>query len=86
VVVDVLEQCATIGDLHHALSNGVMTRGDVYAELAEVVTGSKPGRRSADETIVFDSTGTALQDAAACAIVYEKAIADGQAVSIALGE
>src|SRR5262249_51729366 len=36
VVTDVLEQCATIGDLHHALLAGVMERGDVRAELADV--------------------------------------------------
>jgi len=73
VVVDVLEQCATIGDLHHAIAAGLMTRDDVHAELAEVVTGSKPGRTSEDEIIVFDSTGTALQDVAAAAVIYEMA-------------
>jgi alanine dehydrogenase len=85
VVADVLEQCAAIGDLHHAFALGIMKRDDVYAELAEIVSGSKPGRRSDDEIIVFDSTGTALQDVAAAAIVYEKALADGSARSVALG-
>src|SRR5207245_10848636 len=45
-VVDVLEQCAAIGELHHALNAGLMERAGVHAELAEVVAGSKPGRRS----------------------------------------
>ena len=73
VVTDVLEQCAAIGDLHHALAAGVMTRGDVHAELAELVpAASRPGRRTAEEITVFDSTGTALQDVAAAAVVYEK--------------
>ncbi len=74
VVVDIIEQAATIGDLHHALDAGVMTLEDVHAELGEVVAGRMPGRTSAAETIVFDSTGTAWQDVAAAAIVYEKAI------------
>jgi alanine dehydrogenase len=73
VVVDILEQCATIGELHHALAGGLMTRADVHAELGEVVAGRKPGRTSTDEVIIFDSTGTALQDVAAAAVVYEKA-------------
>jgi alanine dehydrogenase len=77
VVVDVLEQCAMIGDLHHALAQGAMTKADVYAELGEVVAGLKPGRTSAEETIIFDSTGTALQDVAAAVIVYEKAMETG---------
>jgi alanine dehydrogenase len=85
VVVDVLEQCATIGDLHHALAAGVMTRADVHADLAEVVAGRRPGRRRADEVVIFDSTGTALQDVAAAWLVYERAVARGVGVRIDLG-
>jgi ornithine cyclodeaminase/alanine dehydrogenase-like protein (mu-crystallin family) len=73
IVTDVLEQCAAMGDLHHALETGVVTRADVYAELGEVVAGRKRGRESDKEIIVFDSTGMALQDVAAAALVYEKA-------------
>jgi alanine dehydrogenase len=86
VVVDVLDQCAAIGELHHALDAGAVTRERVHAELADVVTGRKPGRRSADEITVFDSTGTALQDVAAAAIVYEKAVAAGAGLSVSFGE
>jgi len=73
VVADVLEQCAEIGDLHHAIAAGLMQRGDVHAELAEVVAGKKAGRTSQEEITIFDSTGTALQDVAAAAVVYERA-------------
>ena len=65
VFVDILEQAATMGDLHHAIAAGVMTREDVEGELADVICGRVAGRRSEDEVIVFDSTGTALQDLAA---------------------
>jgi len=85
LVVDVLEQCARIGDLHHALDAGAMARDDVHAELADVVSGRRPGRRSLDEITVFDSTGTALEDVAAAAVLYERAIARGGAREIALG-
>ena len=78
VVVDVLEQCATIGDLHHALKSGVMERDDVHAELGAIVGGLSPGRTRDEEVIVFDSTGTALQDVAAGALVYRKAVESGQ--------
>ena len=74
VVVDILEQAAAIGDLHHAIDAGAMTTNDVHAELADVVSGRIKGRHSADEVIVFDSTGTALQDVAAAALVYRKAL------------
>ncbi|MGH9837618.1 MAG: ornithine cyclodeaminase family protein [Blastocatellia bacterium] len=82
VVVDSLEQCVVIGDLHHAIAQGLMTRADVHAELGEVIAGVKPGRESRDEVIVFDSTGTALQDVAAAAIVYEKAVNTGRGVKL----
>src|SRR5262249_48519989 len=86
VVTDVLEQCAEIGDLHHALAAGALSRDGVHAELAELVTGRKRGRRSADEITIFDSTGTALQDVAAAALVFEKAVAAGVGLAVALGE
>jgi alanine dehydrogenase len=84
VVADVLEQCATIGELHHALECGLLTRQRVHGELGEVVAGRKPGRESDLEVIVFDSTGTALQDVAAAAIVYEKAIRAGRGLCLDL--
>ena len=77
VVVDVLEQCAAIGDLHHAIEAGVMSKSDVYAELGGIVSGRTPGRASDEEIIIFDSTGTALQDVAAASVVYEKALGAG---------
>lgn len=82
LVVDVLEQCAEIGELQHALAAGLMTRADVHAELADVVAGRRPGRTREDEITVFDSTGTALQDVAAAVAVYERACATGRGVDV----
>ncbi|HMG34020.1 MAG TPA: ornithine cyclodeaminase family protein [Blastocatellia bacterium] len=86
VVVDLLDQCAVIGELHHALKAGLLTRQQVDAELGEIISGKKAGRESDDEIIIFDSTGTALQDVAAAAIVYEKALSNGAGVVINLAE
>ena len=86
LVVDLLEQCATIGDLHHALAAGVMTTAGVHAELGEVVAGKKPGRTSPDEITIFDSTGMALQDVAAAAAVYTSAYAAGRGLRVVLGD
>ncbi len=85
VVVDLLEQCAVMGDLHHAIVAGVMARESIHAELAEVVSGQKRGRRSAEEITVFDSTGTALQDVAAAWLVYQRAVAEGLGTRVLLG-
>jgi ornithine cyclodeaminase/alanine dehydrogenase-like protein (mu-crystallin family) len=77
VVTDLTAQCEHLGDLHHALASGARA----YAELAEIVAGTKPGREHDAETIIFDSTGMALQDVAAAAIVYERAVAAGRGLS-----
>jgi ornithine cyclodeaminase/alanine dehydrogenase-like protein (mu-crystallin family) len=74
VIADVVAQCVAMGDLHHAIAAGAMRPGDVHAELAELVTGAKPGRTSEDQVTIFDSTGTALEDVAAAASIYEKAM------------
>jgi ornithine cyclodeaminase/alanine dehydrogenase-like protein (mu-crystallin family) len=73
VVADVLAQCAVMGDLHHAIAAGAMTADRVRAELGDVVVGTKRGRSRDDEIVIFDSTGTAIQDVASAAIVYERA-------------
>jgi alanine dehydrogenase len=54
-----------------------MQKGDVYAELSEIIAGHRPGRTSDDEIIVFDSSGVAIEDAVASVAVYEKARAGG---------
>ena len=77
VVADHLEQCCAIGDTHHAITAGLMRQADVYAELSEIVAGRKPGRTSASETFIFDSTGVAIEDAVSAVAVYEKACETG---------
>jgi ornithine cyclodeaminase/alanine dehydrogenase-like protein (mu-crystallin family) len=86
VVVDDLDQCATIGDLHHAIALGVLTRDDVRATLGEVIAGLKPGRGDDDEIVVFDSTGVAIEDVAAAALAYERAISEGSGLTVRLAD
>lgn len=73
LVVDLIDQCANIGELHHALEAGVMTRTDVVAELGAIVAGTEHPKFSTDDVIIFDSTGSAIQDVAAAGIIYERA-------------
>jgi len=82
LVVDLLEQCAEIGELQHALGAGLLTRERVHAEIADVVAGRRPGRTGAEEITIFDSSGTALQDVAAAVVVYEKARAAGRGLEV----
>jgi ornithine cyclodeaminase/alanine dehydrogenase-like protein (mu-crystallin family) len=77
VVVDVLAQCLEMGDLRHAVRAGAMRPQDVHAGLGAILVGTAPGRTSDDEVFVFDSTGTALQDVASAAALYERACRRG---------
>ena len=62
-----------------------MKATDVHAQLGQLITGQRLRRTADDETFVFDSTGTALQDVAATATVYERAVQAGRGRRLALG-
>lgn len=84
VVADVLDQCAVMGDIHHALTAGTIQLADVHGQLSELVAGAKPGRMSDQQVTIFDSTGTALEDVAAAAAIYEKAVSEPGVRTVAL--
>ncbi len=73
VVVDLVSQCVTQGELHHAVDAGCMTVDDVYAEIGEIAAGWKPGRTSDDEITVADLTGVGVLDAAVANVVADAA-------------
>ena len=73
VVVDLLAQSSTMGDLHHAIRSGAMCSTDIHGELADLIGGTIAGRTCSSERFVFDSTGIALQDLAAAEMIYERA-------------
>jgi len=75
---------ATTGDLHHAIDCGAFACDEVHAELGDIVARRKPGRQSEAEAILFDSSGVALGDVAAAALVCERAIELGGGASIRL--
>ena len=77
VVVDSLDQCAVIGDLHHALEAGAITRDAVHAELVDLIAGRVAGRATPEEITLFDSTGVALEDVGAALVVYQRALERG---------
>ena len=84
VIVDDLQQCAAMGELHHALDAGLVTASHVAGDLAAVVAGRVAGRQNEREITIFDSTGTALEDVAAAALVFDRAAGAEDAVSIEL--
>ncbi len=71
VFCDDWTQASHNGDLVHAVEAGVLQRDDV-TELGAVLAGDAEGRRSADESTVFDSTGLAIQDLAVALAAFEQ--------------
>ncbi len=84
VVADSIDQCAEIGELHHAIDAGLMTRDDVFAELGDIVAGTTEPAFGRDDIVVFDSTGIAIQDVAAAGLIYQRSIAHGVGTSLRL--
>lgn len=83
VVADSLPQCLRLGEIHHAVETGVITKEKV-TELGEITAGLKPGRSSEDEIIVCDLTGVGVQDVAAASLVVERAKAVGRGERITI--
>jgi len=73
LVVDDFENASALGGIAKPISSGELSRGDIYAELGELVAGGKPGRVSDGEVTVFISSGLAIQDIAAAQMVFKRA-------------
>jgi alanine dehydrogenase len=81
IVVDSLEQCRRIGEIQHALGQGLIDESKLHGEIGEIVNGDKSGRESDTEITLFDSTGLSAQDIAAAKIVYDAAKEKGLGIS-----
>jgi alanine dehydrogenase len=74
---EVLERSGVYVDSREAAleeSGDVIAAGEIFAEIGEVVSGAKPGRRSAEEITLFKSLGLAVEDVATAELVYHKAL------------
>jgi ornithine cyclodeaminase/alanine dehydrogenase-like protein (mu-crystallin family) len=69
---------AEAGDFLLARGEGKVADDHILGELGEVLEGSVPGRRTGDEITLFKSLGIAVEDLAAGAHVYRKALAAGR--------
>lgn len=63
---------AEAGDLLQPLARGVIARGSIRAELADLICARHAGRKSAHEITLFKSVGTALEDLCAARLVFER--------------
>lgn len=63
VVADSIEQCLLRGEIHQAITAGLLEPADVV-ELGNVISGAAPGRTDDNQITMADLTGVAVQDLA----------------------
>jgi alanine dehydrogenase len=82
IVIDNWEQASHSGEINVPLSEGVITKENIYSELGEIVLGNKKGRENETEITVFDSTGLAIQDLFMANYVFKKSGGLGKEVDL----
>lgn len=84
-VIDSRKDCLDhAGDFMIAEKEGAIAR-DSIAEIAEVVSGKRPGRRSDDEITYYKSIGVPIQDFVTARHIERLAIAAGKGTEIEIG-
>jgi len=73
ILVDDIDACASGGDLNHALRAGTLTKEQVHADLADLAAGRKRARLTEEELVIFDSSGSGVQDVATAWAAYQEA-------------
>jgi ornithine cyclodeaminase len=75
IVIDDFGQfrAGKLGALRPHIDQGLVSEETVYAELAEIVVGKKPGRERDDETILFWHRGLSLSDISLAAAMLRRA-------------
>ncbi len=72
-VADSLSQTRRLGELHHAISAGIVAADTVFPELGQIVLNKAKFRRQAEDITFCDLTGTGVQDTAIARLATERA-------------
>ena len=70
LAVDRLTQCASFGELKHAL-DAKLIRREKAIPLGEIIAGLQPGRTSDSQITIADLTGVGFQDTAIASAVFD---------------
>jgi alanine dehydrogenase len=68
-----------------ALKAGVVSESDLAGEIGDVLIGKAPGRATAEEITIFDSSGLAVQDIICAQYVYRQACEQNVGIYVDLG-
>ncbi len=76
-VCDRLSQVRVLGELHHAIEQGLVSGEAEFPELGEVIAGARSGRTDDTQITLADLTGTGVQDTAIATLARERCEAAG---------
>jgi ornithine cyclodeaminase/alanine dehydrogenase-like protein (mu-crystallin family) len=82
VVLDKWKIAKGSADIKELIKDGFLDEDRVHAELHQLVSGTKPGRESDREIILFRTDGLVTQDVAIAYAVYQTAIERGLGVTL----
>ena len=82
VVLDSWEMNMQMPVFRGMVEQGLFGRERLYAEIAEIVSGKKPGRAHAEERILVHTTGLVAHDIALAHYVYVKAKEQGRGIRL----
>ncbi|AJI20105.1 cyclodeaminase (plasmid) [Priestia megaterium] len=74
LVCDKKEQCARLGELHHALNQRIVTDNSPIIELGQLTSKEVRGRENDEQITVCDLTGTGVQDTAIALFAYNEMV------------
>lgn len=72
-VADSLSQTRRLGELHHAISAGVIATDTTFPELGQIALNAPTFQRNAEDITFCDLTGTGVQDTAIARLATERA-------------
>lgn len=71
-------------DIGWAIRDGKIKASHIHAELGDLITGRRPGRKRPDEITLYKSVGVALEDAVAARLVLDAANRQGVGKNVEL--
>ncbi len=72
-IPDRRSQTEKLGELHHAITSGVIDNKQTFPELGDIVAKLAPGRKSPQDITICDLTGTGVQDTAIATLARQRA-------------
>jgi alanine dehydrogenase len=82
VIVDSWDMNMRMPVFRSMVEQGIFGRERLHAEIAEIVSGKKPGRTRPDERILVHTTGLVAHDIALAHYVYAKAREQGRGINL----